>query len=122
VESSIGAAILNNTATKLILQQQGDTKVLQSALRLNNQEARLIGSLERKKGQYSDLFLMKGDTRQILRIVPSPIEYWISTSDNLDNTYLQKLMDRGLSLKDAVLDAARTAPFGVEALNMKVAA
>ncbi len=122
VESSIGAAILNNTATKLILQQQGDTKVLQSALRLNNQETRLIGSLDRKKGQYSDVFLMKGDSRQVLRIVPSPIEYWISTSDNADNTYLQKLMDKGLSLEEAVLEAARTVPFGVEALNLTAAA
>lgn len=122
VQSSIGSAILNNTATKLILQQQGDTKVLRETLRLNSQETHLIESLERKKGVFSEVFLMKGDTRQVLRIVPSPIEYWISTSDAADNVYLKSLVDKGMSLKLAILTAARDAPLGVEAMSLKAAA
>lgn len=122
VQSSIGSAILNNTATKMILQQQGDTKVLRSTLSLNSQEARLIASLERKKGVFSEVFLMKGESRQILRIQPSPLEYWISTSDAADNTYLQSLEEKGMSLQEAVVEAAKVAPFGFESLQSQVAA
>lgn len=122
VQSDIGSAILNNTATKLILQQQGDTKVLRETLRLNPQEVKLVEGLERKKGQYSEVFLMKGDARQVLRIMPSPIEYWISTSDAADNAYLKEYQENGMSLRDAVVAAANAAPFGVEALKLKDAA
>lgn len=118
VQSSIGSAILNNTATKLILQQQGDTKILKETLRLNSQETNLISGLERKKGQFSEVFLMKGDARQILRIMPSPVEYWISTSDAADNAYLEKFLQKGMSLQEAVIAAAKAAPFGVEALRL----
>lgn len=119
VKSPIGAAILNNTATKLILQQQGDSKILKETLRLNSQETKLVEGLERKKGVFSEVFLMKGETRQVLRILPSPVEYWISTSDAADNTYLQSFVDRGLSLQDAISSAADSAPYGVEALRVK---
>ncbi len=122
VQSDIGSAILNNTATKLILQQQGDTKVLRETLRLNSQEVKLIEGLERKKGQYSEVFLMKGDARQVLRIMPSPVEYWISTSDAADNAYLKQFQDKEMSLRDAIIAAAEAAPFGVEALKLKDAA
>ncbi len=122
VQSSIGSAILNNTATKLILQQQGDTKALRETLKLNIQETRLIESLERKKGVFSEVFLMKGDARQVLRIIPSPVEYWISTSDAADNNYLQSLRDGGLTLQEAIVAAAEHAPFGVEVMQMRAVA
>lgn len=122
VQSSIGSSILNNTATKLILQQQGDTKILRETLRLNSQETKLIEGLERKKGVFSEVFLMKGDARQVLRILPSPVEYWISTSDAADNSYLQSFIDKGMNLREAIIAAAEEAPFGVEVLKMTVVA
>ncbi|UYL09874.1 ATP-binding protein [Bdellovibrio sp. SKB1291214] len=122
VESAIGSAILNNTATKMILQQQGDTKILKEALRLKSQEVRLIESLDRRKGAFSDVFVMNGDSRQVLRIQPSPVEYWISTSDASDNCYLQGIIDSGVSLEGAILKAAKEAPFGVDSSATKVAA
>lgn len=113
IASGMGPAILNNTATKLVMLQKGDTKVLQDSLKLNSQELRLIQSLEQVKGVYSEGFLMEGETRQVIRIEPSPIEYWISTSDSEDNKYLEKLKLYHSSLKKAVLVASRSAPFGV---------
>ena len=61
VNSPIGSAILNNTATKLIMLQKGDTRVLNDALKLNSQELRLIQSLEQRKGVISEGFLMEGE-------------------------------------------------------------
>ncbi len=117
IGSGIGPAILNNTATKLVMLQKGDTRILTETLKLNSQELRLIQSLEQRKGLYSEGFLITGEARQVIRIQPSPLEYWISTSDSRDNQYLKKLMDNGKSLQSAIKEAASIAPFGVAHLK-----
>lgn len=113
VGSGIGSAILNNTASKLVMLQKGDTRVLKEALKLNSTELNLIQSLEQKKGIYSEGFFIAGEARQVIRIQPSPLEYWIATSDSRDNEYLKQLMGNGKSLAEALMLAAATAPLGV---------
>ncbi len=120
IASGMGPAILNNTATKLIMLQKGDTKVLRDALKLNTQELRLIQSLEQRKGVFSEGFLMEGESRQVIRIQPSPLEYWISTSDARDNQLLEQFRNDGLTLEAALVKASAIAPFGVS--SMKAAA
>lgn len=117
IASGMGPAILNNTATKLIMLQKGDTNVLREALKLNSQELRLVQSLEQRKGFFSEGFLMEAESRQVIRIQPSPLEYWISTSDARDNQYLDRLRGEGLSLEAALKKAADSAPFGVSSLK-----
>lgn len=117
IASGMGPAILNNTATKLVMLQKGDTNVLREALKLNSQELRLIQSLEQRKGQFSEGFLMEGESRQIIRIEPSPLEYWISTSDARDNQFLNQLREEGHSLESALMKAAEIAPFGVSSMK-----
>lgn len=117
IASGMGPAILNNTATKLVMLQKGDTNVLREALKLNSQELRLIQSLEQRKGQFSEGFLMEGESRQIIRIEPSPLEYWISTSDARDNQFLNELRTQGHSLESALLKAAEIEPFGVSSMR-----
>jgi type-IV secretion system protein TraC len=111
--SGIGSAIINNTAIKVILSQRGDTKLLVETLKLNPRELDLIQHLENRMGVYSEAFLIEGDHRQVIRIYPGPIEYWISTSDAQDNKFLTKLKEQGLSLSVAIEEAARIYPFGV---------
>ena len=114
VASPIGAAIINNTATKLILLQRGDTKTLVNTLKLNPQELALIQSLRSKKGEYSEALLIEGEERQVIRVYPHPLEYWLSTSDAKDNLFLQELMEtQVLPLWEAVKSAASTHPWGV---------
>ncbi len=113
VASPIGPAILNNTATKFIMLQRGDSEVLRETLKLNNQELNLIHSLGQKKGEYSEGFMIEGDHRQVVRIYPSPFEYWLSTSDAQDNTYLTELKKSGLDLVQAIEKAAHQYPNGV---------
>ena len=115
--SPIGSAILNNTATKFIMLQRGDSNVLRETLKLNNEELRLIYSLEQKKGEFSEGFMMEGDHRQVVRIYPTPFEYWLSTSDAFDNAYLDKLMDEGKTLVQAIESAAIKYPAGVGQAN-----
>ncbi len=113
VTSPIGPAIMNNTATKFILLQRGDSEILKNALKLNSQELNLVYSLEQRKGEFSEGFMIEGDHRQVIRIYPSPFEYWLSTSDANDNRHIQELRESGLSLVDAIEAAARTYPNGV---------
>lgn len=113
VASPIGPAILNNTATKFVMLQRGDSEILRDTLKLNNQELALIHSLGQKKGEFSEGFMIEGDHRQVVRIFPSPFEYWLSTSDAQDNTYLAELRARGLDLVQAIEKAAVEYPNGV---------
>jgi type-IV secretion system protein TraC len=119
VASPIGSAILNNTATKIVMLQRGDSEILSDALRLNSQELRLIGSLRQKKGEFSEGFMIKGDHRQVVRIYPSPFEYWLSTSDASDNQYLEGLISQGLNLVAAIEKAGLEYPRGF-AMGSKV--
>ena len=122
VASPIGPAILNNTATKFIMLQRGDSEVLRDALKLNSQELNLMHSLGQKKGEYSEGFMIEGDHRQVVRIYPSPFEYWLSTSDAQDNTYLTQLRESGLDLVQAIEKAAIQFPKGIAQGNRKGAA
>ncbi len=113
VSSPIGSAIMNNTATKFIMLQRGDSEILRESLKLNPQELSLIHSLQQKKGEYSEGFLIEGDHRQVIRIHPGPIEYWLSTSDSQDNAYLAKLQNDDMTLAEAIKQAATHYPNGV---------
>lgn len=113
VASPIGPAILNNTATKFVMLQRGDSEILAQTLKLNSQEVRLIHSLSQQKGEFSEGFLIEGGHRQVVRVHPSPIEYWLSTSDAADNAHLADLRARGMSLIDAIRQAAEQHPNGV---------
>lgn len=113
VASPIGPAILNNTATKFVMLQRGDSEILRDTLKLNDQEISLIHSLGQKKGEFSEGFMIEGDHRQVVRIFPSPFEYWLSTSDAQDNLYLSELRNQGMDLVAAIEKAAEVYPNGV---------
>lgn len=117
VASGLGPAILNNTATKLVMMQKGNTQILKEQLKLNSQELCIIQSLEQRMGVFSEGFLMAGEARLVVRFRPSPLEYWISTSDPRDNRFLQSLKDKGYSLEAALFKASEVAPRGIAALN-----
>lgn len=120
VASPIGPPILNNTATKFVMLQRGDSEILARALKLNSQELSLIASLEQRKGEFSEGFMIEGDHRQVVRIFPSPFEYWLSTSDAGDNKYLNELKDKGMSLEQAIDEASRDYPKGVSQGHVQV--
>ena len=56
--------------------------------------------------------MIEGDHRQVVRIFPSPFEYWLSTSDADDNKYLSGLKEQGLTLVQAIEKAAIDFPKG----------
>ena len=120
IASPIGPAILNNTATKFVMLQRGDSAALCNALKLNSQELTLIHSLHQKKGEFSEGFMIEGHHRQVIRVFPSPIEYWVSTSDAEDNKHLSELQNKGMGLVQAIEKAAQDYPRGISQKALKV--
>jgi type-IV secretion system protein TraC len=111
--SPIGSAILNNTATKILMLQRGDIDILRKTLKLNSQELELIQSLKQMKGHYSEGFLIEGLESQVIQVHPSPLEYWLATSDANDNNYLYGLIEDGMNFNEAVGKAAEKYPHGI---------
>lgn len=102
-----GASILQNTQSKAILQQRGNPTNYCEPLSLSKLDMMAIESLQRKKGYYSDIFLMRDQERSIIRYQPSSLEYWLSTSDANDNQIMKKWMNghKG-SFQNKVIDLA----------------
>jgi hypothetical protein len=48
---------------------------------LNEREIENIEHLERKKGEFSDVFLKFGEHNRVIRIAPTKVDYWICTTD-----------------------------------------
>jgi conjugal transfer ATP-binding protein TraC len=94
LQSPIGAAILNNTATKFILTQRGDLEPTRKILKMNDQEMALISSLRQAKGKYSEAFMIANEAKSVIRLIPTPIEYWLATSDASDNSLLENARQR----------------------------
>lgn len=94
LQSPIGSAILNNTATKFVLTQRGDLEPTRKIMKLNDQEMALISSLKQAKGKYSEAFMVANESKTVIRVSPTPIEYWLATSDATDNALLDKARSR----------------------------
>lgn len=123
VASPIGSAILSNTATKFILLQRGDLEPIRKILKLNDQEMSLIQSLGQSKGLYSEAFMMLNEDRTVIRIKPTPIEYWLATSDAIDNSYLDEYRKKypEKTLPQVIEELASQFPFGVSKSEVKYA-
>ncbi len=84
-KSKIATAILPNSSIKWVLKQKGaDKDRLKEVLSLNPNEVELISSLHQERGSYSEAFLMAEDSRAVVAIESTPLEYWLATTDGRD--------------------------------------
>ena len=91
-KSKVASAILSNTSIKWVLSQRGaDTARLKEVLQLNDNELTSIASLHQERGVYSQAFLMAGDQHAVVAIEPTPLEYWIATTDARDLAKFEEL-------------------------------
>jgi hypothetical protein len=79
-----GAGIMKNATTKIIGKQPGDMSALREHLHLNETAINQIKTFSSPKKGYSSDFLItigeKSESTHTIRVVPSPIEYWITTT------------------------------------------
>lgn len=83
--SKVAGAMLANSSIRWCLSQKGsDPKRVQEILSLNDNERALIESLHQERGVYSEAFLIAQDQRSVVLVEPTPLEYWIATTDPRD--------------------------------------
>jgi hypothetical protein len=117
-----GPGILKNATTKIIGQQPGDTMPLEKHLFLNPVAIHEVKQFSApRKGQGTDMLLVlgeKAETTQVIRIVPTAIDYWVCTTFPRERRYrtwfLQK--NRGRSLLESYEDLAGKFPQGLAGL------
>lgn len=84
-KSKVASAIIPNSSIKWLLKQTGaNMKQLAETLALNSREIELISSIRSEKGKFSEAFLVCENQRQLVVIEPTPLEYWLGTTDPRD--------------------------------------
>ncbi len=121
--NSFGAAILKNTTIKIIGRQTGSLDVLREFLHLNETTLNEIKNLgHTQKGRKSDFIVVigeKAETTHTLRVVLSPIEYWIMTTYPRERWYRAWWMKKhsDLPLYERYCLLAEKFPQGMAALE-----
>ncbi len=116
--SKIAGALMPNTSIKWVLRQKGaDQKRLQEVLQLNDNEMAIISSLYQVRGSYSQAFLMAEEKHSLVMIEPTPLEYWIATTDPRDLAVMESLQkeDPSRSPLDLLKTLSAQYPQGVVA-------
>lgn len=57
--------------------------------------------------------MIAGNHRQVIRVYPTPLEYWMAASDAKDNGELLRLQKTGLSLEQSIFAASLSHPKGM---------
>jgi type IV secretory pathway VirB4 component len=114
-----GPGILKNATTKIIGQQPGDVSALVNHLYLNPVA---VGQVKEfgapRKGRSAEILLVigeKAETTQTIRIVPTPLSYWICTTFPRERKYRAWFLKQrdGRPLLECYQDLARKFPQGL---------
>ncbi|WP_334139673.1 VirB4 family type IV secretion system protein [Thermovirga lienii] len=117
-QSPSAGALIANTYQYFILRQASSTHVdkIQQLLRLSDEECVAIRSLDFKKGFFSEFFFkLIGVGSSKMAVVPSPIEYWLATTDAKDMHGFLTCLKNGMSVQEAVATLAKKYPHGITA-------
>ena len=114
-----GPGILKNASTKIIGQQPGDVTPLVNHLNLNPVAVNEVkGFGAPRKGRSAEALMVigeKAETTQTIRIVPTPLSYWVCTTFPRERRYrawfLKKHADR--PLLESYQDLAKRFPQGL---------
>jgi type IV secretory pathway VirB4 component len=114
-----GPGIIKNATTKIIGQQRGDLTVLANHLFLNEVVLREIKNLASpRKGRSAEAVLVlgeKAERTQIVRLVPTPVDYWICTTFQRERMYRRYFIAQqdGRPLFESYRELARRFPRGL---------
>jgi type IV secretory pathway VirB4 component len=117
-----GAGIVKNATTKIIGKQPGDMRALRDHVHLNETALNQIKTFAHPKKGHSAEFLIaigeKAESTHAIRIVPSPVDYWITTTYPRERTYRRWWLARrtGISLIEAYEALAERYPRGLAEL------
>jgi type IV secretory pathway VirB4 component len=117
-----GPGIVKNTTTKIIGQQRGDMGALANHLYLSDVVLKEIkGLASPRKGRSAEAVLALGEraeTTQVIRLVPTPVDYWICTTFQRERMYRNYFLHRqpGKPLFESYRELAGLFPNGLAEL------
>src|SRR5262249_29731290 len=114
-----GPGIVKNSTTKIIGLQRGDLTALVNHLYLNDVVLKEIKSLAPpRKGRSAEIVLALGEraeTTEVIRLVPTPVDYWICTTFQRERMYRNYFLNRDPNrpLFESYRELARLFPRGL---------
>jgi hypothetical protein len=117
--------VLGQAEMHWILQHKpSELPLVRKLFNLNEREAELVSGLSVVPGRYSEVFAVMGERHQVLQVVPSPIEYWLATSNHNDVAHeaLVRQANPSLTPEQMLVGLARRWPHGRVHQSKEVAA
>src|SRR5258705_8011248 len=117
-----GPCTVKNSTTKIVGQQRGDLSALANHLYLNDVVLKEIkGLAPPQKGRSAEAVLALGEraeTTEVIRLVPTPIDYWICTTFQRERMYRTYVLGRNSekTLFESYRELARLFPNGLAEL------
>jgi hypothetical protein len=114
-----GAGIVKNSSTKIVGQQPGDMTALRGHLHLNETALYQVKHFSApQKGRSADALIAigeKAETTHTIRMVPTPLDYWITTTYARERLYRSWWIfrHRDIPLIEAYQQLAKAFPFGL---------
>ncbi len=114
-----GAGIVKNSSIKVVGQQPGDMTALREHLHLNATALNQIKHFSAPcKGRSADALIVigeKAETTHTIRMVPTPVDYWITTTYARERIYRNwwLLRHEGRPLIESYQELGRAFPFGL---------
>jgi type IV secretory pathway VirB4 component len=95
-QADLADSVVKNAHMKLLLRQdQSDLKMLKETLRLTDAEVAAVENFTRDEGENrrdSQALLIVGGVHGTIRLVPSPMDYWICTSEPIKDIPMRRRM------------------------------
>lgn|GEM_PF-5468873 len=113
----ISEAIVANSSSKFILKVGENMAPIEKSLSLNKADVDSILSLKKVSGHFSESFVKQGQDKFIARVVPTPLEYWLSTTDPKDLEIQEDFQDKFSHFDSlrVLIELANQYPFGFNA-------
>ena len=116
-QSDLADSVVKNAHMKILLRQDpSDLKVLKETLRLTDAETQAIENFghDQEKRKDSQCLLIVGGIHGTIRLVPSPMDYWICTSEPINDIPKRRGMIEDVKAKNPNInhtDACRQAVY-----------
>lgn len=95
LESGVGRVLVDCAFQRILLQHAAGHRQVGASFRFTDHELAAFESLTQVKGQYSEAFLQVHGHSEVVQVLPSPLAYWMATTNAQD-----KHVEEALRLKN----------------------
>ncbi|MEM4134423.1 MAG: TraC family protein [Candidatus Micrarchaeia archaeon] len=91
IRTFAGKTILANAVNRFFLAQNPEViSRMKETLSIEDTEMDILKTIKTQKGKYSEVYVKLEEKKGVIRLIPSPFEYWLFTTDPKD---LQKIKE-----------------------------